>query len=130
MLVLDASLVVPDCAAGRGFDYLGDDELTAPPFMWVEARSVLHDAAWRGEVDPVTARTAHDHLLAAPIEPKAPARLGREAWRIADELGWARTYDAEYVALASVLGCRLVTLEGRLWRRTRGLGFVVSPAEL
>ena len=130
MLVLDASLVIPDCAAGRGLDYLRDDELAAPPFMWAEARSGLHEAAWRGDIDRTTADRAHERLLAAPIDSRAPAELGIEAWRIADELGWSRTYDAEYVALASILGCRLVTLDGRLRRGADRLGFVVSPTEL
>lgn len=130
MLVVDASVVVPDCTTGRGFDYLGDGTLVAPPLLWAEARSALHEAAWRGDIERATAERAHDRLLAAPIEPRAPAELGRSAWQLADALGWARTYEAEYVALASLLGCRLVTLDGRLWRRTRTLGFVVSPAEL
>jgi predicted nucleic acid-binding protein len=49
---------------------------------------------------------------------------------VADELGWAKTYDAEYVALAGLLGCRLVTLDRRLRRGADQLGFVVSPDEL
>jgi predicted nucleic acid-binding protein len=130
VLVLDASLVVPDCAAGRGFDYLPDARLVAPPFMWTEARSVLHEAAWRGEIDRETARRAHDRLLRVPIERMDDDQLGAEAWRLADELGWARTDDAEYVALARLLGCRLVTLDARLRRGADRLGFVVSPAEL
>jgi predicted nucleic acid-binding protein len=42
----------------------------------------------------------------------------------------AEPYDAEYVALAQILGCRLVTLDGPLRRGADRLGFVVSPAEL
>jgi predicted nucleic acid-binding protein len=39
-------------------------------------------------------------------------------------------YDAEYVALAQLLRCRLVTLDAALRRSTARLGFVVSPTEL
>ena len=60
----------------------------------------------------------------------SPRALGREAWRIADDLGWAKTYDAEYLALASLLGCRFVTLDARMRRGADRLGFVVSPSEL
>ncbi|MCZ7588063.1 MAG: type II toxin-antitoxin system VapC family toxin [Gaiella sp.] len=130
MLVLDASVVVPACRVEDGLRVLGDDELVAPHRMWSEARSVLHEAGWRREIDLQSALEAHTRLESAPIRAKTPARLGREAWRLADELGWARTYDAEYVALAFLLGCRLVTLDGRLRRGADRLGFVVSPAEL
>jgi len=129
-LVVDASVVVPACGSGRGFGELGDDDLLAPPFMWSEARSSLHEAAWRQEVSPAAARRAHDRLETAPIEARSPRELGSAAWRIADGLGWAKTYDAEYLALANLLGCRLVTLDARLRRGADRLGFVVSPAEL
>lgn len=52
------------------------------------------------------------------------------AWQIAEDFGWAKTYDAEYVALAKELDCRLVTFDGRLRRGANRLGFVVTPAEL
>jgi len=45
-------------------------------------------------------------------------------------MGWAKTYDAEYVALARLLSCRLVTLDARLRRGADRLGFVVAPQEL
>ena len=45
-------------------------------------------------------------------------------------LGWARTYDAEYVALANLLECRLVTTDGRLWRAVGHLVQVIGPTEV
>jgi predicted nucleic acid-binding protein len=47
-----------------------------------------------------------------------------------DAFGWAKTYDAEYVALAKLLDCRLLTVDGRLRRGADRLGFVITPAEL
>ena len=130
MLVLDAALVVPTCAAASGFDFLGDSDLIAPPIMWSEARSTLHAALWRGELNATHAWASHERLVEAPIALRSPRRLGEEAWRVAEELGWARTYDAEYVALARLVGCRLVTLDGRLRRGADRLGFVIGPNEL
>jgi integrase len=37
------------------------------------------------------------------------------------EFGWAKTYGANYVALARLLDCRLVTLDARLRRGTARL---------
>ncbi|MBW3604294.1 MAG: hypothetical protein KY460_05140 [Actinobacteria bacterium] len=44
--------------------------------------------------------------------------------------GLAKTYDAEFLALARLLDRRFVTIDDRLWRGARRLGFVVGPAEL
>src|SRR5680860_1468276 len=54
-------------------------------------------------------------------------KLGEVAWRLSEELGWAKTYDAEYLALALHLDCRFVTLDGRLSRGADRLGFVIEP---
>jgi len=72
--------------------------------------------------------TARERLAAAPIRFTDPRGLAREAWRVADEFGWKKTYDAEYVALARLLDCRLLTLDGRLRRGTKRLGFVIAPS--
>ena len=130
MLVVDASITLSASAVAGGFEELGDTELVAPPLMWSEARSVLHELSWRGDVDPEDAWATRLRLEECPVARRAPGRLGAESWRIADELGWAKTYDAEYVALAVLLGCRLVTLDARLHRGAARLGVVVGPTEL
>jgi predicted nucleic acid-binding protein len=128
-LVVDASVAVTACLARDGFAELRD-ELIAPRLMWSEARSVLHELLWRAEIVAEDAEAARTALERAPVRPRDDRRLGREAWRVADELGTAKTYDAEYVALALLNGCRLVTLDGRLRRAADRLGCVVTPAEL
>jgi predicted nucleic acid-binding protein len=129
-VVVDASVAVVAALADDGFSKLQEESLLAPPLMWSEARSALHELLWRNEISAEDAVAAHTRLEACPIQARKHAKLGEAAWRIADQFGWAKTYDAEYVALAQLLGCRLVTLDARLHRSTSQLGFVVSPSEL
>lgn len=130
MLVIDASVAVPACAAADGFGEFGSEPLVAPPLMWSEARSALHETAWRGEIDADDAESARARLEDCPVERVDRPELGEEAWRIANELGLAKTYDAEYLALARLLECRMVTLDRRLRRGADRLGLVVGPSEL
>jgi predicted nucleic acid-binding protein len=111
---------------------LGRAELVAPPLLWSEVPSVLRELSFRGEISGELAQRAFERFLSGEINvsERRPDGLVVEAWKIAAELGWAKTYDAEYLALARLLGCRLVTLDVRLRRRSEHLGFVVAPAEL
>ena len=127
MLAIDASVAVDLCVAEGGFDNLAGHDLVAPPLLQSEALSVLHQLAWRTEL---TEAEALARLESAPVRREQPHGLARAAWAIADELGWAKTYDAEYVALAQLLGCRLLTIDRRLRRGAERLRFIVTPAEL
>lgn len=129
-LVVDASVAVAAAFAPRGFNEFRRESLVAPALMWSEARSTLRVALWREQISQADAEAALEQLEAAPVERVDPPGLGRAAWDLAVEFGWARTYDAEYVATARLMGCRLVTLDERLRRGTARLGIVVSPAEL
>jgi predicted nucleic acid-binding protein len=130
VLVVDATVALSASGARDGFSELDDEELVAPPLMWSEALSVLHELRWRGEITNEDADTTRARLERCPVTRRSPRRLAREAWRVADELGWAKTYDAEYVALARLLGCRVVTLDARFHRGADRLGLVVAPHEL
>ena len=130
MLVIDASVAVRASAAADGFAELAPETLAAPPLMWSEARSALHETAWRGEIEAADADAARRRLEACPVKRVDPPDLGEEAWGIAEELGLAKTYDAEYLALARLLDCLMITLDRRLRRGADRLGFVRGPMEL
>jgi predicted nucleic acid-binding protein len=130
VLVIDANVAAAACGGeGDGFKTLGD-ELASVPLMWSEARASLHLKLHKGEISRGDAEIILARLESCPVKRMDPPELGTEAWRIAEEFGWGRTYDAEYVALAKLLDCRLVTLDARLRRGVRRLGIVITPSEL
>jgi predicted nucleic acid-binding protein len=47
--------------------------------------------------------------------------LQRKAWKVADQLGWETTYDAEFVALTQLRADVFVTSDGHLARAVSGL---------
>lgn len=130
MLVIDANVARAACGGeGDGFELLGD-ELASIPLMWSEARASLHLQLFNGEIGQDDGEIIRDRLENCPVDRVDPPELGREAWQLAEEFGWGRTYDAEYLALAKLLGCRVVTLDSRLRRGADRLGFVITPAEV
>ena len=56
--------------------------------------------------------------------------LRRRAWKVADQLGWAATYGAEYVALTLLQADAFVTLDAELARRAGELVRVAGIEEL
>ncbi len=91
---------------------------------------MLHELKWRKEIPDDLAAIAMERLAAAEISPRRPKGLSGEAWRIADRLGWAKTYDAEYLALARLLKCRLLTTDAKLKASGSRITNVIGPSEL
>ena len=129
-LVIDASAALYLLASERGIDPFTTFDLVSPPLLWSEVTSVLSEMRWRGEVSAVLAQTAFDRLLESPIARRAGDDLYRDAREVARTLGWAKTYDAEYVALARSLEVDLMSRDQRLRRGTARLINVVTPDEL
>ncbi|HEY1370694.1 MAG TPA: type II toxin-antitoxin system VapC family toxin [Gaiellaceae bacterium] len=117
---------VVDCGvvlhlASEGIEPEAGHELLAPTLLRSQALSALHEAVHRGELDPGQARDRLARIQALPIRLLGDAVLRRRAWEVADRLGWAETYDAEYVALTLLQADALVTLDGELARQVEGI---------
>ena len=122
MLVLDANVALASGLRSNGLRAFGRERLIAPPLLWPEARAALHQAVWRGLLSRLDAVRCRDELDSGRLQATEHATLGPEAWRIADELGWSKTYDAEYLALASIFKATLMTFDSRMSGAARRLG--------
>ena len=60
-------------------------------------------------------------IWAMPIRLLGDAVLRRKAWKLAEQLGWPETYDAEYVALTQLQADAFVTLDADLARQVEGI---------
>jgi predicted nucleic acid-binding protein len=130
LLVVDASVIVQVSLAGGSLGPLEGHDLIAPTLLASEVTSILCEMTHRGEVPHEHARTAVARLGSLPIRYERPEGLAERAWDLARSLGWAKSYDAEYVALALVYEAPLFTIDERM---RRGAGHVVpmpSTADL
>jgi len=117
---------VVDCGAvlhlvAEEVDVSAGHELLAPTLLRSQTLSALHEAVHRGEITEAVALERLARIQALPIRLLGDAVLRRNAWQIADRLGWAETYDAEYVALTRLQADALVTLDAGLARRVEGI---------
>jgi predicted nucleic acid-binding protein len=99
----------------------GEHELLAPTLLRSQTLSALHEAVRRGEIPAEVGRVRLDRVGRMPIRLLGDAVLRRQAWKVADQLGWASTYDAEYVALTQLQADALVTLDAELARSVQGI---------
>ena len=96
-------------------------ELLAPTLLRSQTLTLLHEAVQRDEVTADVARERLARIGRIKIRLLGDAVLRRRAWEVADQLGWASTYDAEYVALTQLQADAFVTLDGELARSVEGI---------
>ena len=117
---------VVDCGvvlhlASDGIEVPAEHELLAPTLLRSQTWSALHRAVHRGEIAPDVALDGLTRIWAMPIRLLGDAVLRRRAWDVAEKLGWAETYDAEYIALTQLQADALVTLDAEVARRVEEL---------
>jgi predicted nucleic acid-binding protein len=122
---------VVDCGvvlrlASEGIDVGAEHELFAPTLLRSQTLSALHEAVHAGELTEDVAVERLARIQALPIRLLGDAVLRRNAWRLADQLGWASTYDAEYVALTKLQADALVTLDAELAHQVQGIVPIAS----
>jgi len=130
VIVADASAIIQACLSEVDVDELRSFDLVAPPLLWSEVTSAIHELRWRREISGELAAASVAKFNYLPVRLRRPAALYEEAWRLADRLGWAKTYDAEYVALARLSRCQLLTIDARMVTAVGSLVEIIGPSDL
>jgi predicted nucleic acid-binding protein len=117
--VVDAGAVLH--LASAEVEVSGKHELLAPTLLRSQTLSALHEAVQRGELPADVAREHLARIGQMSIRLLGDAVLRRRAWEVADQLGWASTYDAEYVALTLLQADAFITLDAQLARSVEGI---------
>jgi predicted nucleic acid-binding protein len=122
--VVDAGAVIH--LAGQETGIAPGHELLAPTLLRSQVLSLLHEAVQRGELPADVARDRLARIGRMPIRLLGDGVLRRRAWDVADRLGWASTYEAEYVALTELQADAFITLDPDLARRVTGVVAIAS----
>jgi predicted nucleic acid-binding protein len=117
--VVDTSAVLH--LANADVEVSGAHKLLAPTLLRSQTLAALHEAVQRGEIPADIARDRLTRIRQMRIRLFGDAVLQRRAWELADQLGWASTYNAEYVALTQLQADAFVTLDAELARSVEGI---------
>src|SRR3954454_3216460 len=122
--VVDAGVVLQ--LASEEVEVSGAHKLLAPTLLRSQTLSALHEAVQRGVIPADVARDRLTRIGRMPIRLLGDAVLRRRAWELADQLGWASTYNAEYVALTQLQADAFATLDRKLARSLEGIVVTAS----
>ncbi len=126
-------VIGPDVALhlARGVASIADDhQLVAPTLLRSQVLSLLYQSVRRGELTQADADRQLDYLRGLRIRLLGDRVLQRAAWRLAEQLGWEDTLDAEYVALTQLQADAFVTLDAGLAVAVQELVTLAEPQAL
>ena len=126
--VVDAGAVIHIVTAG--VEVSKEHELLAPTLLRSQVLSLLHEGVQRGEIPADVARDRLARIGRMSIRLLGDGVLRRKAWQVADELGWASTYNAEYVALTQLQADALITVDAEFARSVEGVVATASIDDL
>lgn len=89
-------------------------EIVAPPLFFAEVTSVLRENVYFARILPEEGEEAFSAYLDLPVKASDPHDLQPQSWTIAKKFSRSKAYDAQYLVIASILGCELWTGDTRL----------------
>jgi predicted nucleic acid-binding protein len=124
-------VIGPDVAlrlANESADIARGHKLLAPTLLRSQFLALLYRTVREGKM---TKKEADDHLTylrKLRIRLLGDRVLQAVAWKVADQLGWPDTFDAEYVALTQLQADAFITLNRKLASSVKNL-VQVAPFE-
>jgi predicted nucleic acid-binding protein len=104
-------------------------QLLAPTLLRSQLLSELYRAVGRGELTKKDAARRLDHVRGLRLRLLGDRVLQNTAWKVAEQLGWPDTYEAEYVALTQLQADAFVTLDQELAAAVKDL-VTVAPIDV
>ena len=107
--------------AAGDIEVAAEHQLVAPTLVRSQALAALYEAARRGEISTGEGMERVTRLNSLKVRFLGDKVLQRQAWKVADRMGWESTYDAEYVALTTLQADVFITSDRELARAVLGL---------
>lgn len=96
-------------------------QLVAPTLVRSQALAAMYQAARRGDISAAEGIERVTRMNSLKVRFLGDRALQRSAWKVAEQLGWETTYDAEFVALTQLQADAFVTSDRELARAISGL---------
>jgi predicted nucleic acid-binding protein len=106
----------------------GGHQVLAPTLLRSQMLSLLYQAVRRGEMEKRDAERRLNYMRGLRIRLLGDRVLQNVAWKIASQLGWPDTFDAEYVALTQLQADAFITLDRQLAHAVKDL-VTIAPIE-
>jgi predicted nucleic acid-binding protein len=126
-------VIGPDVAihlAEREMAISGGHRLLAATLLRSQVLSRLYRATREGAITKKDAERRLDYLRALRIRFLGDRVLQQVAWKIAQQLEWPDTFDAEYIALTRLQADAFITLDADLARVVAGIVSIESVEAL
>jgi len=105
-----------------------EHQILAPALLRSQLLTLLYQAVRRNEMTRKDAQRQLGYVRGLRIRLLGDRVLQDVAWKVADQLGWPDTLDAEYVALTQLQADALITLNRQLADAVKDL-VTVAPVE-